>query len=172
MLLPDVMILISRSMQSGAARNIGRSPMPNAAKHFINVERRASKCSIRLSCRFSIGYFSSFFFSSSAALAMSFFSSCASFCSMSRAFCIHAVLCRGLWRVREFFCRQKESEQRLESIRFRINLKTLFSPYKIFCVSTGITVMAFTGQAFWHAPQPMQPLASICGKPPFFRQII
>ena len=158
MLLPDVMILISRSMQSGAARNIGRSPMPNAAKHFINVERRASKCSIRLSCRFSIGYFSSFFFSSSAALAMSF--------------CIHTVLCRGLWRVREFFCRQKESEQRLESIRFRINLKTLFSPYKIFCVSTGITVMAFTGQAFWHAPQPMQPLASICGKPPFFRQII
>ena len=86
MLLPDVMILISRSMQSGAARNIGRSPMPNAAKHFINVERRASKCSIRLSYRFSIGYFSSFFFSSSAALSMSFFSSCASFCSMSRAF--------------------------------------------------------------------------------------
>ena len=84
------------------------------------------------------------------------------------------ILCsaEGFGEVREFFCRQKESEQRLESGRFRINLKTLFSPYNIFCVSTGITVMAFTGQAFWHAPQPMQPLASICGKPPFFRQII
>lgn len=171
MLLPDVMILISRSMQSGAARNIGRSPMPNAAKHFINVERRASKCSIRLSCRFpSVIFRLSFFFFGG--VVDVFFSSCASFCSMSRAFCIHTVLCRGLWRVREFFCRQKESEQRLESGRFRINLKTLFSPYNIFCVSTGITVMAFTGQAFWHAPQPMQPLASICGKPPFFRQII